>query len=98
MATSSCPTRRQEHYGSSLVGLGQAFLDYFRSVDASDTLACSVALRSATRVIIEDVNADPAYLPSQAHSCLDRISCRAVDTFCSTAGRANPSAYCPHTS
>ena len=44
-------------------GMDQAFLDYFKSVDASDTSACGLALRSGARIIIEDVNNDPDYEP-----------------------------------
>lgn len=44
-------------------GLGQGFLDYFTIVDAKDTSACGMALRSGTHIIIEDVNSDPAFEP-----------------------------------
>jgi PAS domain S-box-containing protein len=37
-------------------GVSQEFLDYFETVDASDTSACGLALRSGARIIIEDVN------------------------------------------
>jgi PAS domain S-box-containing protein len=44
-------------------GLDQGFLDYFASVDAGETSACGLALRSGTRVIIEDVNTHPEFEP-----------------------------------
>src|ERR1700730_1214820 len=40
-------------------GVSQEFLDYFETVDASDTSACGLALRSGARIIIEDVNTHP---------------------------------------
>jgi PAS domain S-box-containing protein len=39
-------------------GLDRTFLDYFATEDADDTSAFGLALRSGTRIIIEDVNAD----------------------------------------
>jgi PAS domain S-box-containing protein len=44
-------------------GFGAEFLEHFREVTAEGPSACSRALRGAERVIIEDVNADPAYAP-----------------------------------
>jgi PAS domain S-box-containing protein len=44
-------------------GLDQAFLDYFESVDASDTSAWGLALRSGHHIIIEDVDIDPGFAP-----------------------------------
>ncbi|WP_198029444.1 GAF domain-containing protein [Bradyrhizobium sp. WSM3983] len=44
-------------------GLDQRFLDYFANVDAGDSSACGLALRSGARFIIEDVNADPDFAP-----------------------------------
>ena len=44
-------------------GLDQKFLDHFETVDAKDSSACGLALRSGTRVIIEDVNVDPDFDP-----------------------------------
>lgn len=44
-------------------GLDQRFLDYFANVDAGDSSACGLALRSRARIIIEDVNADPDFEP-----------------------------------
>ena len=42
-------------------GLVQGFLEYFATVDAGETSACGLALRSGTRVIIEDVNTHPEF-------------------------------------
>ena len=39
-------------------GLDQDFLDHFATVDANESSACGLALRSRTRVVIEDVNTD----------------------------------------
>jgi PAS domain S-box-containing protein len=44
-------------------GLTQEFLDHFGTVDASDTSAGGLALKSGARVIIEDVNTHPDYEP-----------------------------------
>ena len=44
-------------------GVDQKFLDYFESVDASDTSACGLALRAGARIIIEDVNSHPDHEP-----------------------------------
>lgn len=44
-------------------GFGQEFLDRFRSVDTSDSSACSRAMQTKERVVIEDVQSDPAYEP-----------------------------------
>jgi GAF domain-containing protein len=44
-------------------GVPQEFLDYFETVDANDTSACGLALRSGARIIIEDVNVHPDYEP-----------------------------------
>ena len=47
-------------------GFHKEFLDFFREVSAADDSACGRALRSGTRVIIEDVEADPGYAPFRA--------------------------------
>jgi PAS domain S-box-containing protein len=44
-------------------GFDQEFLDYFQSVDADDSSACGLALKHGTRIIVEDVNADPSFAP-----------------------------------
>ena len=44
-------------------GFGQEFLDHFRSVTVADESACSRALATAERVVIEDVQAEPSYAP-----------------------------------
>jgi GAF domain-containing protein len=44
-------------------GLDQVLLDDFAIVDANDTSVCSLALRSATRIIVEDVNTHPGFGP-----------------------------------
>jgi PAS domain S-box-containing protein len=44
-------------------GFRQDFLDYFRLVRVDDGSACARAMRSGTRIIIEDVDRDPAYEP-----------------------------------
>ena len=46
-------------------GFGPEFLDYFRSVPPGMG-ACGLALRRRQRVIIEDTEADPAYVPFRA--------------------------------
>lgn len=52
-------------------GLPQAFLDHFRTVSVDDDSAGGRALRSGTRVIVEDVDADPRY---QAHRDIAAIA------------------------
>jgi two-component system CheB/CheR fusion protein len=47
-------------------GLPSEFLEYFREVRADDGSACSRALQSGQRVIIEDVQTDPEYEPHRA--------------------------------
>ena len=47
-------------------GLDQKFLDYFATVDAREASGCGLALRSGTRIIIEDVNTDPDFEPHRA--------------------------------
>jgi PAS domain S-box-containing protein len=42
-------------------GVGQDFLDYFRLVRVDDDSACARAMRDGERIIIEDVELDPAY-------------------------------------
>jgi PAS domain S-box-containing protein len=44
-------------------GLGQDFLDHFRTVTASDTSADGLALQKGERIIVEDVNADQLSAP-----------------------------------
>lgn len=44
-------------------GFGQPFLDFFRTVSASDSCACGVALREQKRIIVEDVDADDGWKP-----------------------------------
>ncbi len=44
-------------------GLDDEFLRYFKKVDASDASACGQALAARERVVIEDVNTNPAYEP-----------------------------------
>jgi GAF domain-containing protein len=42
-------------------GLDQGFLDYFATVDANDTSVCGLALRTGTRIVVEDVNTHPDF-------------------------------------
>ncbi len=44
-------------------GFEQPFLDFFRTVSASDNCACGVALREQKRIIVEDVDADDGWQP-----------------------------------
>jgi PAS domain S-box-containing protein len=44
-------------------GFRQDFLDYFREVRVDEGSACAQAMRAGERIIIEDVNFDPAYEP-----------------------------------
>jgi PAS domain S-box-containing protein len=44
-------------------GFRQDFLDYFRMVRVDDGSACAQAMQSGDRIIIEDVELDPAYEP-----------------------------------
>jgi PAS domain S-box-containing protein len=44
-------------------GFRQDFLDYFRTVRVDEGSACAQAMQSAERIIIEDVELDPAYKP-----------------------------------
>jgi PAS domain S-box-containing protein len=44
-------------------GFQRAFLDYFRTVRLEEGSACAQAMQSGQRIIIEDVNLDPAYTP-----------------------------------
>jgi PAS domain S-box-containing protein len=44
-------------------GFNQEFLDYFRLVRVEDRSACSRAMQSGERIIIEDVQLDPDYAP-----------------------------------
>jgi PAS domain S-box-containing protein len=44
-------------------GFQQDFLDYFRTVRVEDGSACAQAMQSGTRILIEDVELDPAYEP-----------------------------------
>jgi GAF domain-containing protein len=43
-------------------GVDQRFLDYFETVDASDTSVCGLALKAGVRIIVEDVNTHADYL------------------------------------
>jgi len=47
-------------------GAGQPYLDHFCAVRSDDGSACGRAMRSGARVVIEDVDADPAYAPHRA--------------------------------
>jgi PAS domain S-box-containing protein len=51
-------------------GLDQRFLDYFETVNASDTSACGLALKAGVRVIVEDVNCSEVYLPHRQIAAL----------------------------
>lgn len=44
-------------------GVGSEFLNYFETVRADDNTACSRALTSRQRVILEDVQTDPEFAP-----------------------------------
>ena len=47
-------------------GFSDNFLARFRIVDANDDTACGRALRERSRVVIEDVDKDPAFAPNRA--------------------------------
>jgi PAS domain S-box-containing protein len=47
-------------------GFEPAFLEFFREVSATDDSACGRALRSAQRIVIEDVETDTPYAPFRA--------------------------------
>jgi len=47
-------------------GFSDDFLAKFRVVDANDDTACGRALRERSRVVIEDVDQDPAFAPYRA--------------------------------
>jgi PAS domain S-box-containing protein len=51
-------------------GVDQRFLDYFETVDASDTSTCGLALKASVRVIVEDVNTSADYLPHREIAAL----------------------------
>ncbi|MDE2050867.1 MAG: PAS domain S-box protein, partial [Gammaproteobacteria bacterium] len=44
-------------------GFSPAFLEHFAAVDGNDGSACGRALRAGARVIIENIEGDPEYLP-----------------------------------
>ncbi|WP_262266001.1 GAF domain-containing protein [Microvirga yunnanensis] len=45
-------------------GFQQPFLDHFANVDATEASTCGMALARRERVVIEDVEQEPAYAPS----------------------------------
>lgn len=47
-------------------GFSPAFLEHFAAVDSNEDSACSRVLRAGVRVIIENVEEDPEYLPHLA--------------------------------
>jgi PAS domain S-box-containing protein len=47
-------------------GFQQDFLDFFREVSTADDCACGRSLRTGSRVIIEDIEADAGYAPFRA--------------------------------
>ena len=47
-------------------GVGPDFLEHFESVDANDTSACGLALKTGRRILVEDVTTDPGYAPHRA--------------------------------
>jgi two-component system, sensor histidine kinase len=47
-------------------GFSPAFLEHFATVERGDESACGRALRAGGRVIIEDIEQDPEYLPHRA--------------------------------
>jgi len=47
-------------------GLDRTFPDYFTTADVNDSSAFGLALHSGTRVIIEDVNTDPDFVPHRS--------------------------------
>jgi signal transduction histidine kinase/DNA-binding response OmpR family regulator len=59
-------------------GFQSEFLDYFRSVDATDDTACGLALRHRRRIIIEDVDLDPDF--EQHRGLAARAGFRAVQS------------------
>jgi len=44
-------------------GFERPFLDYFRTVSASDNCACGIALRKQKRIIVKDVDGDSNWTP-----------------------------------
>ncbi len=44
-------------------GLGQDYLDHFKTAEAHDPSACGLALGAGKRVLIEDVELEPRYAP-----------------------------------
>ncbi|MBS0389124.1 MAG: GAF domain-containing sensor histidine kinase, partial [Proteobacteria bacterium] len=52
-------------------GFSPAFLAHFASVDANEPSACGRALRAGMRVVIEDVEQDPEYLPHRTIAALE---------------------------
>ena len=55
--------RSQELFIATQRGFDRPFLDFFRSVSASDNCACGIALREQKRIIIEDVDGDSDWKP-----------------------------------
>src|SRR5262245_8867544 len=47
-------------------GLRQYFLEYFRTVRVDDGSACAQAMRNVERIVIEDVQKDPAFAPHRS--------------------------------
>ena len=47
-------------------GFDPDFLEHFREVSAADSSACGRSLRTRQRILVEDVDADPAYAPHRA--------------------------------
>jgi diguanylate cyclase (GGDEF)-like protein/PAS domain S-box-containing protein len=59
-------------------GFQPEFLAYFRAVDIDDSLACARAMKSGMRVIIPDVQTDPAY--ARHRKIASTLSYRAVQS------------------
>jgi len=55
--------RSQSLFIAAQSGFERPFLDFFRTVSASDGCACGVALREQKRIVVTDVDDDPNWTP-----------------------------------
>jgi signal transduction histidine kinase/CheY-like chemotaxis protein len=60
-------------------GFGHEFIDCFAHVDAGDAV-CGRALQTGQRVIVEDVERDPAFAEPALHGVMQRAHVRAVQS------------------
>jgi GAF domain-containing protein len=67
-------------------GLDRTFPDYFATADVNDSSAFGLALHSGTRVIIENVNTDPDFVPHRSFAA----SAELLDTDLVQHPRASP--------